>query len=197
MSAYAISWPKQIRLSTIFLMVQKLLCFVALLTTLQRFLAVKQNSRKQQSLWENKLWENIWLVVGRKWLQAESFQHNLQIKLVCRQSGTDLFTNLFHWSCQTIFGSCGSPWEFWAAGKSSKTFSRKSLTVPEFPCLYTLIRRNIMKHYSTVTHILTRSFGCNIFVHYVAYNIDSVPLYQYFTYRSTLNGNPYLHTLRN
>ena len=43
---------------------------------------IEKVSRQLQKKWEDKLWENNWVVVGTKIAQAESFQHSLQNKPV-------------------------------------------------------------------------------------------------------------------
>ena len=46
---------------------------------------VERISRQLQRVWEDRLWENSWVVVGGKGLRAESFQQNLQNKSVGRE----------------------------------------------------------------------------------------------------------------
>ena len=48
-------------------------------------LVVGKISRQLQRVWEDKLWENDWVVVAGQEVQAESFQHNLQKKPVGRE----------------------------------------------------------------------------------------------------------------
>ena len=52
---------------------------------LQRLLVVERNSRQLQRVWEDRLWENSWVVVAGKGLRAESFPLNLQNKSVGRE----------------------------------------------------------------------------------------------------------------
>ena len=57
-----------------------LTCWNLLLQKLQRLLVVEIITRQMQRLWEDKRWENSWVAVAEKRLQAESFQQNLQNK---------------------------------------------------------------------------------------------------------------------
>ena len=45
----------------------------------------RKNFKTAAIVWEDKLWENNWVVVAGKEAQAESFQQNLLNKSVCRE----------------------------------------------------------------------------------------------------------------
>ena len=51
---------------------------------LRRLLVIEIISRQLQIMWEDRFWENFWVVEAKKRLQAESFQKNLQNKSVGR-----------------------------------------------------------------------------------------------------------------
>ena len=96
-----------------------LICWNLLCQKLQRLLVVERISRQLLRVWEDKLWENSWVVVARKGLQAESFQKNLQNKSVGREE-TFLQTFLInHFEFFSVPTFCGSFWKSWREGPNS------------------------------------------------------------------------------
>ena len=64
-------------------------------------------------MWEDKLWENNWVVVAGKELKAESFQQNLQNKPVVRKkifAQTYFIIHVEQYSVTTFCGSLGKCW---------------------------------------------------------------------------------------
>ena len=74
-------------------------------------------------MWEDRLWENSWLVVGGKRLQSESFQQNVQKQISRSQRDflqTFLINNVELFSVPTFFGSF---WKSWREGPKYLTMS--------------------------------------------------------------------------
>ena len=88
----------------------KLICWYLLCQKLQMLLVVEKNSRQLQRVWEDRFWENTWVVLARKGSQAEFFQQNLKRKPVGREE-TILWTFFFkHVEQLTVPTFCGSFW---------------------------------------------------------------------------------------
>ena len=90
-----------------------LTCWTSLRQKLQRLLIVERISRQLQRLWDDRHWENSWVVLAGKKLQAESCQQNLKNQRVGRE---DTFLQTFliiHVEQFPVPTFCGSLWKAW------------------------------------------------------------------------------------
>ena len=97
-----------------------LTCWNLLCQKLQMLLVVEKNSRQLRRAWDDKLWENYWVVVARKRVPAESFQQALENKSVIRKE-TSLKTFLInHAESFSVPTFCGSFRKYWSEIPSNR-----------------------------------------------------------------------------
>ena len=64
-------------------------------------------------MWDDKLWENSWLVVAERGLQAVSFEQSLQNKPVGRRETVSKTFLVYHVELFSVPTLCGSFWKSW------------------------------------------------------------------------------------
>ena len=64
-------------------------------------------------MWDDKLWENSWLVVAERGLQAVSFQQSPQNKPVGRRETVSKTFLVYHVELFSVPTLCGSFWKSW------------------------------------------------------------------------------------
>ena len=76
---------------------------------MQRLWVVEKVSRALQKMWEDKVWQNSWLVVagsGDEQQAEKPLCTQSHCRKICKKtsgSGRDISTNIPHWSCRAIF----------------------------------------------------------------------------------------------
>ena len=137
-----------------------LTCWNLLCQKLQMLLSVEKKTRRLQKVWEDKLWENNWVVVAEKEVETQSYQEIRQNKPVGREDTflqTFLINPVEYFSVPTFCGSFSKSWR-------ESPSSWRCLVVPRTRKLsYYLSRWKLHKLWISKRSELIRWFGTDVF----------------------------------